>query len=105
MVWHDAKKAEQARDKIIVPESSAENPWPCRSVRIGIISHTGKLAGKIWRPTLNGNDRQRPAPALRELYSKPRRSNAWESEEAEVVRFWTDDGDSWEWREVKAHLG
>jgi hypothetical protein len=44
---------------------------------------------------LNGNDQRRPAPALKELYSKPRRSNAWESEEAEVVRFWTDDGDSW----------
>jgi hypothetical protein len=29
------------------------------------------------------------------LYSKPGRSNAWESEEAEVVRFWTDDGHSW----------
>ena len=29
------------------------------------------------------------------LYSKPRRSSAWESDEAEVVRFWTDDGDSW----------
>jgi hypothetical protein len=29
------------------------------------------------------------------MYSKPRRSNAWESEEAKVVRFWTDDGDSW----------
>jgi hypothetical protein len=44
---------------------------------------------------LNGNDQRQPAPALKELYSKPRRSNAWESEEAEVVRFWTDDGDSW----------
>jgi hypothetical protein len=44
---------------------------------------------------LNGNDQRRPAPALKELYSKPRRSNAWESEEAAVVRFWTDDGDSW----------
>jgi hypothetical protein len=44
---------------------------------------------------LNGNDRQRPTPALKELYSKPRRSNAWESEDADVVRFWTDDGDSW----------
>jgi hypothetical protein len=44
---------------------------------------------------LNGNDQRRPAPALKELYSKPRRSNAWESEQAEVVRFCTDDGDSW----------
>jgi hypothetical protein len=44
---------------------------------------------------LNGNDQQRPAPSLRELYSKPRRSNAWESEDADVIRFWTDDGDSW----------
>jgi hypothetical protein len=44
---------------------------------------------------LNGNDRREPAPALKELYRKPRRSNAWESEEAELVRFWTDDGDSW----------
>jgi hypothetical protein len=44
---------------------------------------------------LNGNDHRRPTPALKELYSKPRRSNAWESEQAEVVRFWTDDGDSW----------
>ena len=49
----------------------------------------------MWRSTLTGNDQRRPAPALKELYSKPRRSNAWESEEAEVVRFWTDDGDSW----------
>ena len=48
-----------------------------------------------WRGALNGNDQRRPAPALKELYSKPRRSNAWESEQAEVVRFWTDDGDSW----------
>src|SRR6202022_4633924 len=48
-----------------------------------------------WRGALNGSDHPRRAPALRELYSKPRRSNAWESEEAEVVRFWTDDGDSW----------
>ena len=46
-----------------------------------------------WRRALNDSDRQRPA--LRELNSKPRRSNAWESEEAEAVRFWTDDGDSW----------
>jgi hypothetical protein len=44
---------------------------------------------------LNGNDRQRPAPSLSELYSKPRRSNAWESEGADVIRFWADDGDSW----------
>jgi hypothetical protein len=44
---------------------------------------------------LNANDQRRPAPALKELYSKPRLSSAWESEEAEVVRFWTDDGDSW----------
>jgi hypothetical protein len=44
---------------------------------------------------LNGNDQRRPAPALKELYSKPRRSNAWDSEEAEVVSFWTDEGDSW----------
>jgi hypothetical protein len=44
---------------------------------------------------LNGSDQRRPAPALNELYSKPRRSNAWDSEEAEVVRFWTDEGDSW----------
>ena len=44
---------------------------------------------------MNGNDQRRPPPALKELYSKPRRSNAWESEAAEVVRFWTDDGDSW----------
>jgi hypothetical protein len=49
----------------------------------------------MWRSTLSGNDRPRPAPALRELYSKPRRSNAWESEGADVIRFWTDDGDSW----------
>src|SRR5208337_198181 len=48
-----------------------------------------------WSGALNGSDERRPAPALKELYSKPRRSNAWESEEAEVVRFWTDDGDSW----------
>jgi hypothetical protein len=48
-----------------------------------------------WRGALNGDDQRLPAPTLKELYSKPRRSNAWESEEAEVVRFWTDDGDSW----------
>jgi hypothetical protein len=44
---------------------------------------------------LNCNDQRRAAPALKELYSKPRRSNAWESEEAEVFTFWTDDGNSW----------
>jgi hypothetical protein len=44
---------------------------------------------------LNGNDRRKPPSALNELYSKPWRSNSWESEKAEVVRFWTDDGDSW----------
>jgi hypothetical protein len=44
---------------------------------------------------LNGNDQRRPTPALRELYSKPRRSKAWESEQADVIRFWTDEGDSW----------
>ena len=44
---------------------------------------------------MNGDNQRRPAPALRELYSKPRRSNAWESEQADVIRFWTDDGDSW----------
>jgi hypothetical protein len=44
---------------------------------------------------LNGDDQRRPAPALKELYSKPRRSSAWESEQADVIRFWTDDGDSW----------
>jgi hypothetical protein len=44
---------------------------------------------------LNGNEQRRTALALKDLYSKPRRSNARESEEAEVVRFWTDDGDSW----------
>ena len=48
-----------------------------------------------WRGALNGDDQRRPAPSLKELYSKPRRSNAWESEEADVVRFWTDNGDSW----------
>jgi hypothetical protein len=47
------------------------------------------------RSALNGNDQRLPAPTLKELYSKPQRSNAWESEAAEVVRFWTDDGDSW----------
>jgi hypothetical protein len=44
---------------------------------------------------LNGNHQRQRVPALKELYSKSRRSNAWESEEADVVRFWTDDGDSW----------
>ena len=44
---------------------------------------------------MNGSDQLRLAPALKELYSKPRRSKAWDSEEAEAVRFWTDDGDSW----------
>jgi hypothetical protein len=44
---------------------------------------------------LNRNDQRRPAPALKELYSKPRRSNAWEFEQADVIRFWTDDGDCW----------
>jgi hypothetical protein len=44
---------------------------------------------------LNGNNRQSPSPSLKELYSKPRHSNAWEDQQAEVVRFWTDDGDSW----------
>jgi hypothetical protein len=29
---------------------------------------------------------------LREMYEKPRRSPAWENGEADVVRFWTDDG-------------
>jgi hypothetical protein len=32
---------------------------------------------------------------LKELYSKPRHSTAWEEQQAEIVRFWTDDGDSW----------
>jgi hypothetical protein len=44
---------------------------------------------------LKASDQRRTAPALKELYSKPRRSNAWDSEEAEVVTFWTDEGDSW----------
>jgi len=44
---------------------------------------------------LNGNNQRRAAPALKELYSKPRRSSAWESEQADVIRFWTDDGNSW----------
>jgi hypothetical protein len=44
---------------------------------------------------LNGNNRQAPSPSLRELYCKPRRSNAWEEQQTEVVTFWTDDGDSW----------
>ncbi len=35
------------------------------------------------------------SPSLKELYATPRRSNAWEEQQAEVVRFWTDDGDSW----------
>jgi hypothetical protein len=48
-----------------------------------------------WRSALNGNDQRRSAPALKQRYSKPRRSNAWESEQADVIRFWTDDGDSW----------
>jgi hypothetical protein len=30
-------------------------------------------------------------PALRELYSKPRQSNAWEFEQADAIRFWIDD--------------
>ena len=58
-------------------------------------SERSQIEKQEWRGTLNGNDQRRPAPALKELYSKPRRSNAWESEQAEVVRFWTDDGDSW----------
>lgn len=41
---------------------------------------------------MNGSVR---GPALKGLYSKPRRSKAWKSENAEVVRFWTGDGDSW----------
>ena len=44
---------------------------------------------------MNGNNRQSPSPSLKELCSKPRRSNAWEDQQAEVVRFFTDDGDSW----------
>jgi hypothetical protein len=44
---------------------------------------------------LNANNRQAPSPSLRELYSVPRRSNAWDDQQAEIVRFWTDDGDSW----------
>jgi hypothetical protein len=92
MVWHKPSRSET---KPSWPRCSAVSARPCRPVRIGIISHTGKLVGKMRRPRLNGNDRQRPAPALRELYGKPRRSNAWESEGADVIRFWTDDGDSW----------
>jgi hypothetical protein len=34
-------------------------------------------------------------PTLSELYSRPRRSAAWEEQAPPVVRFWTDDGDSW----------
>ena len=44
---------------------------------------------------MKGSDQRQLTPALKELYSKPRRSNAWDSDEAEAVRFWTDDGDSW----------
>jgi hypothetical protein len=44
---------------------------------------------------LNADDQGRPTPALKELYSKPRRSTAWESEQADVIRFWTDNGNSW----------
>jgi hypothetical protein len=44
---------------------------------------------------LNDNNQRRPAPALKELYSKPRRSSAWESEQTDIIRFWTDDGNSW----------
>ena len=44
---------------------------------------------------MNGNDQRLTAPTLKELYSKPRRSNAWESEVVEVVTFWIDDGNSW----------
>ena len=92
MVWHDdVKKPSRSETKSLWPRSSAESALPVQAGQIGIISHTGKLAGKMWRSTLNGNDRQRPAPSLRELYSKPRRSNAWESEGVDVIRFWTDD--------------
>ena len=44
---------------------------------------------------MNDNNQRRPAPALKELYSKPRRSSAWESEQADIIRFWTYDGNSW----------
>ena len=44
---------------------------------------------------MNANNRQAPSPSLKELYSNARRSNAWEDQQAEIVGFWTDDGDSW----------
>jgi hypothetical protein len=44
---------------------------------------------------VNANNYQAPSPSLKELFSNARRSNAWENQQAEIIRFWTDDGDSW----------
>lgn len=35
------------------------------------------------------------SPSLKELYGPKRSSVPWEEQQAEIVRFWTDSGDSW----------
>jgi hypothetical protein len=44
---------------------------------------------------VNANSQQSEPSALKRMYTKPRRSAAWEEVTPPVVRFWTDDGDCW----------
>ena len=44
---------------------------------------------------MNGNSQPSEPSALKRMYTKPRRSAAWEEVTPPVIRFWTDDGDCW----------
>ena len=45
---------------------------------------------------MNGNNCQAQVPSLRELYDPKRSSFPWEEQQVDIVRFWTDSGDCWE---------
>ena len=44
---------------------------------------------------MNGNKVQTRVPTLKDLYGPKESSLPWEEHQAEIVRFWTDSGDSW----------
>ena len=44
---------------------------------------------------MNGNNVQTRVPTLKDLYGPKQSSLPWEEHQAEIVRFWTDSGDSW----------
>src|SRR5262245_31876814 len=49
-----------------------------------------------FKSLMNGNNRQPRVPTLKDLYEAKQSSLPWEEQQAEIVRYWTDSGDCWE---------